>query len=435
MSRRPPKKYSVVNKGGEEGRGAERLRLAAIGLEAEFGLLVDGRPRRPERVFGTPRAFIRGELMHRVGTSYHLPTGGAVYFDTGVIELATPVIEIARGCAARAARSLWESIDFVRGELDAWEVRSGHSAQLTGFSAHYNTSFRMPRGRVPNGSVEELALLLAYILPVPVMLLAANRRSTGVGVRPRADRVEVTVDFTPDPALMVATATLVTGIVRGVMAWRSYERETLERSGLPIIEGYAPQKHTTRRGWLGRFTCFPRNPFAADVDAEEWQTRDGRTLSLRQIGREITRHFRPQIRRISDPFTLRLIAAVMSGKAPSLLDLPDRPPAYEDVGRLCAWGTLFPEAALPRSRYESVLLLAISGRPLRIGGDTYVPTGMQGWSQVLFRRERDGSPHLFSIDFLLGRLRSWQRPAPAYEPPAKPPRRRRRSAAQRREQP
>ena len=432
---RPPKKYSVVNKGGEEGRGAERPRLAAIGLEAEFGLLVDGAPRRPERVFGTPRAFIRGELMHRVGTSYHLPTGGAVYFDTGVIELATPVIEIARGCAARAARSLWESIDFVRGELDAWEARTGRAAQLTGFSTHYNTSFRLPRGQVPNGTVEELALLLAYILPIPVMLLAANRRSTGVGVRPRADRVEVTVDFTPDPALMVATATLVTGIVRAVMGWDAYDREALQRSGLPVIEGYAPQKHTTRHGWLARFTCFPRNPFAADVDAEEWQVEDGRMLSLRQIGWEITQRFRSQIRRISDPFTLRLIAAIMSGKAPSLLDLPDRPPAYDDVGRLCAWGTLFPEAALPRSRYERVLLLAISGRPLHIGGDVYMPVGMHGWSQVLFRRVRDGSPHLFSIDFLLERLRRWQRPTPAYEPPAKPPRRGRRNASQRREQP
>ena len=71
-----------------------------MGLEAEFSLNIDGRSRRPERVFGDPRAFLGSDLMHRRGTSYHLSTGGAVYFDTGVIEVATPAMEIERGCAA-----------------------------------------------------------------------------------------------------------------------------------------------------------------------------------------------------------------------------------------------------------------------------------------------------------------------------------------------
>ena len=87
-----------------------RLRLAAVGLEAELSLYIDDVLAKPESVFGNPRAFIRGELLHRVGTSYQLPTGAAVYFDTGVIEIATPLIELERGCIARAGRSLWESI-------------------------------------------------------------------------------------------------------------------------------------------------------------------------------------------------------------------------------------------------------------------------------------------------------------------------------------
>ena len=98
------------------------LLLAAVGLESEFELWIDGRRERPEDLFDSPRDIVRGELMHRRGTSYHLPTGGAVYFDTGVVELATPVIELERGCAARAGRSLWESILFLRSELDAWEA-------------------------------------------------------------------------------------------------------------------------------------------------------------------------------------------------------------------------------------------------------------------------------------------------------------------------
>src|SRR5688500_2627952 len=122
--------------GGKADQISERLQLAAIGMEAEFALVVDGQAARPEDVFGDPRAFIRGPLLHRTGTSYHLPTGGIVYFDTGVIELATPVIELERGCAARAGRSLWESIRFVREELNGWEDRSGRDARLVGLSTH-----------------------------------------------------------------------------------------------------------------------------------------------------------------------------------------------------------------------------------------------------------------------------------------------------------
>ena len=84
----------------------ERIQLAAIGMEAEFAVVIDGVQVKPENIFGSPRRIIREKMMHRKGRSYHLPTGGAVYFDTGVIEVATPVIEIERGCAARARRSL-----------------------------------------------------------------------------------------------------------------------------------------------------------------------------------------------------------------------------------------------------------------------------------------------------------------------------------------
>ena len=83
----------------------DRLLLAAVGMESEFALVVDEVPSRPEEIFGDPRSFLGSDLMHRVGTSYHLRTGGAVYFDTGVVEVATPVIEIRRGCAARAGRA------------------------------------------------------------------------------------------------------------------------------------------------------------------------------------------------------------------------------------------------------------------------------------------------------------------------------------------
>src|SRR5207248_6245948 len=243
--------------------------MAAIGLEAEFVVVIDGAPVKPEDVFGSPRQIARGPLMHRTGRSYHLPTGSAVYFDTGVIELATPMIEIERGCAARAGRTLWESILFLRRELDAWQEQEGRDVRLVGFSTHYNVSFAPPAdARTTNRTVEQLALLLTYILPAPVMLLAANRQSTGIGVRPRGNRIEVTADFTPDAALMIATATLVVGVVRDVMSWPSYDLSMLDQPGqrdLPIFRDFVPVAHSSRKGWVARRTCFPRNPFAAHV--------------------------------------------------------------------------------------------------------------------------------------------------------------------------
>jgi hypothetical protein len=389
-----------------------RRGLPAVGIEAEFSTVVDGALRKPEEVFGSPRKVVRGPLVHRTGRSYHLPTGGALYFDTGVMEIATPMIEIERGCGARATRSLWESLGFLRGELDAWESRTSREIRLVGFSSHYNVSFELSASERANGrSVERLAYLLTYLLAAPVMLLAANRRSTGVGVRPRGNRVEVTADFTPDVALMAATATLIVGIVRDVMTWPRFDLRQLDAHGIPVVRGFTPIPHSSRKGWVAKHSCFPRNPFTADVDGATWTARDGDTMSLREMAGRTTRRFWPSLSALGDPLSLRLIAAVMHGRAPSLLELDDRPAAYEDVGRLCGWNDLFPVTLLPRSRYERVLSNAISGRRVRLAGAWHKPVGMRGWSHVVFRRERDGRRAVRSLDDMLVHLDAWDRSA------------------------
>jgi hypothetical protein len=380
--------------------------LAAIGLEAEFAVGVDGQPAKPEDVFGSPTRIVRLPMLHRTGRSYHLPTGGAVYFDTGVIEIATPVIEISRGCAARAGRSLWESIRFLRGELDAWELKEEHTVQLTGFSTHYNVSFDVPASGKAR-TVEMLAMLLTHILPMPVMLLAANCRSTGIGVRPRANRIEVTADFTPDAALMIAAATVIVGIAREVMTWPSFDLSELDARRFPVVRDFVPEPHSSRHGWVARFSSFAENPFVADVSARLWETRGGERLSLREISKRIVRYFWPAISRLGDTRSLRLIDAIIHGRAPSLLELDDRPPAYDDVGRLCTWANLFPVHALSRSRYERLFIRAISGRKLHLNGDWYTPMGTRGWSHVVLRRDRDQTRHVFSLDSLLDHLDDW----------------------------
>jgi hypothetical protein len=290
--------------------------------------------------------------------------------------------------------------------LDAWELRTNRRAQLAGFSAHYNVSVDS-RGAGARARLDAVAKLLTYVLPAPVMLLAANRQSTGVGVRPRGDRVEVTVDFTPSSSLMIAAGTFITGVVREVAEWPSVTLAALAARGIPVIEGFAPCAHTSRRGWLARFDCYPQNPFAASVDVPHWTVHaDGvRTKwSLRRLARRVFVAFRHTIASFADPFSFRLIRSVLSGAAPSLLDLPDRPRAYDDVGRLCQWEDLFPPQLVAQSRYERVLMRALAGDELTMDGEVYTPTGIQGWSRIVFRRHADGRTIVVPFDVLIDRL-------------------------------
>jgi hypothetical protein len=323
---------------------ARRLRMPVTGMEAEFNVFLDGVEIDPRQFWGRPTAFIDAPMLRREKSSFQLPTGGAVYFDRGVIEVVTPVIELAPGCTARVVRNLWEQISFVRRELSKWEQRTGRHIRLKAYSTHYNVSFELPRAQ-QNGrrNVGRLAYLLAHILPVPVAIVGTNRRSTGVGVRPRGDRIEITSDFTPDPGLMIATATVVIGIVREVMTWPSYDVSLLDRLPIPTVEGVVPGKHTTRKGWLAKDFHFPQSPFTSDLDAPIWKVRRRPGLmTLRDIALRTAWYFRRSIRRFSDPFSFRLLFSILRGGAPSMLELDDRPSAYEDVGRLCRWGMVLP---------------------------------------------------------------------------------------------
>jgi hypothetical protein len=383
--------------------GRRAPRRAVIGYEAEFNLYVGEEKKRPEEVFRNPQEMVRARMIPRSGRSYHLPSGGAVYFDTGVIEVATPIIELEQGCCVRAGRSLWEQIGFLRNELNAWEERSGHRARLEGFSQHFNVSVPLRCGLTERG-LRQAALLLTYMLPAPVMLLAANRMSTGVGVRPRGNRVEVTVDFTPDPDLMMAAAALATGMMLAVLGWEGHGLGELRKRGVPVIAGFRPRRHTSRKGWLARADCFPKNPFHADPGAEEWELTDGRTASLRQMAREVAEPFRKEIRAVTDEAGYEHVFAVFDGRARSLMDFPERPPRYEDVGRTIDWNRRSVRK-LPRSAYERVIHHVLEHRRIRVGGTTYVPERMLGWYEIAFREARTGRRRVFNLDELAGRGR------------------------------
>jgi hypothetical protein len=185
-------------------------------------------------------------------------------------------------------------------------------------------------------------------------------------------------------------------------------------------------------------------------------------MSLRQIAREIATAFRDSIRRHSDPFSYRLLFSVLRGETPSLLDLDDRPPAYDDVGRATRWGDVLPElknfaalmndggaATVPlrrradldvrlappwsgekgdrrgkprtherraetpapsprlsRSAYEKVFLRLASGQRLRIGEEVLTPVAVRGWYHSIFRAP-NGEERMLSIDQLLDYMGSW----------------------------
>jgi hypothetical protein len=372
---------------------------AVIGLEAEFNLFINGRRRRPEKVFGDPSRLVRRRMIPRTGKSFQLPAGGAIYFDTGVIEVATPIVELERGCCYRATRLLWEQIRYLRRELDHWAKRHKCHCVLQGFSAHYNFSFPTARkSKLRNAT--KLAYLLAHILPVPVILLATNRQSSAVGVRPRGNRIEVTVDFTPDPALMLATCAFIAGAMETVLRWKDFQLRQLGRHRLPRIARFRLRKHSSRRGWRVTADSLGQNPFISDLNESLWKLRDGRRLSLRAIAVETLRPFRQRIRQISDPSTLEHIAAVFAGDARSLLDFEKRPDAYDDVGHGIDWGRRRMRRWSP-SKYERVIHRVIAREPMRIGQKRYQVARMNGWYEIEFREVGTKRRRRFNLDELV----------------------------------
>ena len=413
-------------------RDAHRLRLGAlgatppgavIGLEADFNLFVNGRRRRPEKVFGDPSRLVRRRMIPRTGKSFQLPAGGAIYFDTGVIEVATPIVELDPGCCYRATRLLWEQIRYLRRELDHWSKRHQCHCTLQGFSTHYNFSLPSTRKSKLRNSTK-LAYLLAHVLAVPVILLATNRRSSAVGVRPRGNRIEVTVDFTPDPVLMLATCAFIAGAMETVLQWEDFRLRQLARHGLPRIARFRLQKHSSRRGWRVTTDSLGRNPFTSDINESSWKMRDGRKLSLRAIAAETLRPFRQRIRQISDTSTLEHIGAVFAGDARSLLDFEKRPDAYDDVGHGIDWGRRRMRR-WPQSKYEKVIHRVIAREPMRIGQKRYQVDRMNGWYEIEFREVRTKRRRTFNLDELV-RLAAAKKPAPAAPRKRRPTKTRRR---------
>jgi hypothetical protein len=213
----------------------------------------------------------------------------------------------------------------------------------------------------------------------------------------------VTADFPPDAARLAATGAVIAGIVQAARRWRHPTVAALRRRGIPVVDGFAPVRHTSRHGWLARFDCYPLNPFACDTDAAIWMTPGG-PISLRTLAQHVMRVFDTSIRQIADPFSYQIARRIIGGHARSWLEQDERPPSYDDVGRIA------PPIALKRlglSRYERVVLNTIGHKPLTLGSERFTPMQMRGWSRVVFRRDRDGARTVLPIDTLVKHLDDW----------------------------
>ena len=177
--------------------------MPVTGMEAEFNVVLDGVEIDPRAYWGRPAAFIDQPLLTREKSSYQIPTGGAVYFDRGVIEVVTPVIELARGCTARVVRNLWSRTRSWRDQLTRWEKRTGHHVRIKGLRTHYNvsSSSRAPH-RAATGTWDAARRLLANISRSPWPPCPPTAALTGSGAAQRQPHRDHR-DFTPDPSLMV----------------------------------------------------------------------------------------------------------------------------------------------------------------------------------------------------------------------------------------
>jgi hypothetical protein len=148
-------------------------------------------------------------------------------------------------------------------------------------------------------------------------------------------------------------------------------------------------------------------------------------LSLRRIALEITRHFRGGIERYADAESVRRLFSLLEGSATSLLDLDDRPAAYEDVESDLPieppWrdeasdrrhrSRKYPERRTPssapnpltRSAYERIFRLLGTRKPFRLAGEELTPVAVKGWYHAVLRAP-NGEERVVSIDQLLTQL-------------------------------
>ena len=165
------------------------------------------------------------------------------------------MIEIRRAVAQRRGAFAVGALQFHPRRARCPGTRKGRETQLVGFSAP-TTSFELPRGARRTGapssswpSCSRTSCTGARDAAGDEPALHRCRRASSARGTSRSS------DFTPSAALMIATATLIVGIVREVMMAEPRVGRTRQAAS---PSSTAPCPCPSRKGWLARFDCYPK---------------------------------------------------------------------------------------------------------------------------------------------------------------------------------
>ena len=193
-----------------------------IGLEAEFTLFVDDVKRRPEDVFGTP-------------AKAHRPANDSA--DRQVVSAAERRRDLlryrrdrSRDADHRARAGLLLSRDasaLGTNPLRAPGARRMERAQQlphAGCRASARITISPSRPRVPHARGPRASSPFSSRTSCRSRRCCSRRiaRAPPSACGRAGSRLEVTADFTPDAALMLATCAFIAGVVEGVLHWDNY---------------------------------------------------------------------------------------------------------------------------------------------------------------------------------------------------------------------
>ncbi|MFA5084003.1 MAG: hypothetical protein WC475_01280 [Candidatus Paceibacterota bacterium] len=158
-----------------------------IGIENEFQLMKGNRYMNFGNYFRDFKKAYSKKYFGKSGTAMRTVSGTSIYNDIQEPEVCIPPVKIEKGAATNASDLLYlarkELIDFMK------PLKKEKNLDLIGYTSHFSITNSI--GIIYGGNTMEH-------MTVPYSLLCLNPTSTGIGLRPKDERLELVGDFIPD---------------------------------------------------------------------------------------------------------------------------------------------------------------------------------------------------------------------------------------------
>ncbi|MFA5084007.1 MAG: hypothetical protein WC475_01300 [Candidatus Paceibacterota bacterium] len=167
-----------------------------IGIENEFQLMRGNRYLDFENYFKRLEKKYGKKHFNIYETAIRTVSGTSIYNDGNEPELCIPPVKIEKGAATNASDLLYlarkELVDFVNPSKD------GNGLSLIGFTSHFSITnpLKLDESKADH-QCDDCARIMDYAA-VPYSLFCLNPTSTGIGLRPKFNRLELLGDFVPD---------------------------------------------------------------------------------------------------------------------------------------------------------------------------------------------------------------------------------------------